>query len=152
MREIPLTHGEVALVDDEDFEWLSKFSWRVVDDPRNNTLYAAASPITMHRIILGSDGAEASLVDHENGNGLDNRRENLRMATASQNQGNRRLNRNSTSGYKGVSRRNGRWTARIKMKGRSTYLGTWDTPEEAAEAYDSKAREYFGEFAHVNFH
>jgi hypothetical protein len=105
----------------------------------------------MHRLITGAPaGVE---VDHRNGNGLDNRRSNLRLATTSQNQGNQRLSRANTSGFKGVhwDKHRAKWKASIAGDNNDKHLGHFTDPSEAAHAYDSAARLRFGRFASVNF-
>lgn len=104
----------------------------------------------MHREILGCAANEK--VDHRNGNGLDNRRENLRRCTQSENLMNKRMGVNNTSGFKGVSATpRGRWRSYINVYGNRMHIGVFDTPEEAATAYDKKAKKYFKEFAVLNF-
>ena len=105
--------------------------------------------VFLHRILLGFPAEES---DHVNGDGLDNRRCNLRAATHSQNNCNKPAQSRNTSGYKGVSQRKdtGRWDARVTMQGRQVCLGSFDTPEKAAEAYDKAALELQGEFARPN--
>lgn len=149
-----LTQGKVALIDNADRDLVLPYRWCF-----DGTGYAirARSPkgsgpvIRMHREILPVPAGTA--VDHVNGNGLDNRRCNLRPATARENQRNRGLQRNSTSGYKGVcfdkSRR--RWLAHIKVNGKFINLGRFDDAIVAAMAYDAAAAEAFGEFARLNF-
>lgn len=101
----------------------------------------------LHNFILNEP-----YVDHANGNPLDNRRENLRIATHQQNTWNRRMSRNNTSGFKGViSVHTGRFTAQIGKDSKVYHLGTYDTAEDAAMAYDDAAVEMFGEFAALNF-
>jgi len=85
-------------------------------------------------------------VDHKNGDPLDNRRQNLRLCTHAQNQHNTGLSCVNTSGFKGVSKRGKRWKAQIRINGKQTYLGTYDTPEEAGAAYDAAALKVQGEF------
>jgi hypothetical protein len=88
------------------------------------------------------------MIDHRDGDPSNNRWDNLRPATVSQNNANRRPNRNNKSGFKGVVRhRIGRWCARIKKNGRRYHLGSFATPEEAHAAYVAAARKLFGEFA-----
>ncbi|MBM0275132.1 AP2 domain-containing protein [Micromonospora tarensis] len=151
--EIPLTQGHVALVDDEDAELVLPFTWRA--ESRGEVLYAvrtvpAGSPVSryMHKLLTGYDRT-----DHANGNGLDNRRANLRRATHAQNASNMVAHRDSASRFKGVTwhAQRRRWTARIASAGRYLYLGLFDDDEAAARAYDERARELFGEFAAVNF-
>jgi len=118
-----------------------------------NTWYAARSEgknqIHMHREIIN---APADLqVDHINGNGLDNRRENLRLCTNAENARNRRLSKNNTTGYKGVDLDANRYRAQIRVGQKFVYLGRFDDPIEAAKAYDAAAREHYGEFARTNF-
>jgi hypothetical protein len=104
----------------------------------------------MHRQILNPK--ESDHVDHINGNGLDNRRDNIRACSCSQNLMNRQNHRPTTSGYKGVSlhKRNKTWRATINLNGKQIYAGCYATPVEAALAYNAKAIELFGEFARPN--
>lgn len=160
-REIPLTKGKVALVDDDDYEALNKFNWcafRV----KTGDYYAVRSSsisggqsrrtILMHREIAN---APAGLeVDHINGVTLDNRRANLRLATKSQNAANRRKKKPSTSSqYLGVTWHTlrGKWAARITVNWEHRHLGLYVDEREAALAYDRAARQYRGEFAVLNF-
>jgi len=145
MREVPLTKGKTALVSDEDYERVMQHSWCMHPQgyakARINKKY-----VLMHRWIMGAkDGEE---LDHINGNKLDNRRENLRFCTHSQNQGNVQLLSSNGSGYKGVD-----WNKyHKKFRARClVFLGYFDTPEDAARAYDEKAKIVFGEFARLNF-
>ena len=154
MKEIPLTQGYVALVDDEDYEELAGFSW--CGFPYRNTAYAfrggrkgESITVRMHRQILNV--ASGVYVDHINGNGLDNRRRNLRIATSSQNMGNMR-SRTGTSCFKGVywDRSAGRWGASIQCNHERCFLGYFNNETEAAATYDKKAKELFKEFARLN--
>lgn len=90
-------------------------------------------------------------VDHIDGNGLNNHISNLRWCSVSQNEQNRAMQCNNTTGFKGVHKNHKRWQARISLNTKTMCLGTFDTPEEAARAYDAKATEIFGEFAKLNF-
>ena len=101
--------------------------------------------------MLGRRLTKEDVVDHINHDPLDNHRHNLRLATRSQNAANVGPYANNTSGYKGVDFNQGKWRARITQHGKRHFLGTFDTAEEAARAYDSKALELFGEFASLNF-
>lgn len=153
MKTIPLTKGYVAQVDDEDFDALVSVRWCAQVLP-GGLVYAArydgAHYVYMHRVILG---VTSGLVDHENGNGLDNQRANLRPATKSTNAVNAKLASNNSSGYRGVYRQRGhcRWHARVTVQGTVILLGTFDTAEEAARARDAAALQHFGPFARLNF-
>lgn len=153
-REIPLTQGFVALVDAADYDAVMASKWCAVRD-RIGAAYAV-------RNVLRLDGARTMqklhtfltgwpYVDHINGNGLDNRRSNLRPATHVENMQNMKIRSGNRSGFKGVSRALGKWRARIRLDGRQRHLGCFTTREAAARAYDTAAREHFGEFACVNF-
>lgn len=151
MKTIQLTRGKVAIVDDEDYSRLSSSTWHAVGPLQNGKWYAAnESREYMHRVVARAGPQER--IDHENNDGLDNRRANLRRCTPSQNQANRHVVR-SASGFKGVSYdgRRGRWVAKITVNYRTLNLGRFATAEDAARAYDAAAREHFGEFAFGNF-
>lgn len=155
---IRLNRGFVSLVDDEDFDEVAAVRWTV--RRRGHTDYAgrcemadgALRWIYLHRQIMNA--APGEKVDHRSGDGLDNRRANLRIATNAQNGWNSRPRRGTRSGFKGVwptTNRKVRWMACISRYGQRQYLGVFGTPEEAARAYDAAARRLFGEFARVNF-
>lgn len=153
-RFIPLTQGQNAIVDVEDFEWLNQWNWFASWNSCVNSFYAATNAkgkTLMHRLILNCKKNEEG--DHENHNTLDNRKENLRKCTRKQNQMNRMPQSNNKSGFKGVSwsRAANRWTARIKINRNYKYLGLFDSAKEAAHIYDEAAKKYHGEFAYLNF-
>lgn len=151
VKEIPLTRNKVAIVDESDFEWLAQYNWQAYD--RGNTWYAKArlpSPARaplyaiMHRMIVGCPiGLE---VDHINGDGLDNRRCNLRIVTHAQNMANMRRK----SGTKGVCRFRDKFRAYIVKDGRQRHLGVFADMASAAKAYDRAALELFGQHAAIN--
>ncbi len=152
MAEIILANGKVCLVDDADFELVSAYSW--YEKQHHNTSYAMYTgwrgkpQFRMHRFILGVE--RGVLIDHKNHNGLDNRRENLRTCTTSQNN----ANRLPTPGrFKGIWRRKDRrcWIAKICCLGKEYVIRGFKTPEDAAKAYDEMAVRLYGEFACLNF-
>ena len=148
-KEIQLTKGCVALVDEVDYEMIVGIGlrWCTSDGYAFNSILGR-----MHRFLLNApDGV---MVDHVNGNKLDNRRENLRLCTNSQNQANRKISRGKSS-FKGVtwqrrSNGSGFWKAQIIVRGEVIYLGAHVTDLEAAKAYNDAAIEHFGEFAALN--
>lgn len=156
-REIPLTRGLVALVDDEDFEWLSQWRWTSISGP--NVSYARRRfrsagrrvIVPMHRAIM--DAPAGTFVDHINGDGLDNRRANLRLSSNSENQRNRGPSKLNRTGFKGVCLDSERGCFRvfIQVENISVSLGRFDCPAEAARAYDAAARRLHGAFARLNF-
>lgn len=157
MKKIPLTKGLVALVDDEDFEFLSSHAWFAALNGHGG-YYAARNAKTdrgwrllrMHRVLLCAQSGEC--VDHINGDGLDNRRHNLRLATKAQNSANMRNTKGGTSRFKGVSANHGgKWRAQIRVPGRKIWLGLHETEMRAAMAYDEAAKRLHGEFACLNF-
>jgi hypothetical protein len=149
--EIPLTQNQTAMIDDEDFELVSQFKWCAWWNKNTKSFYAVnntrKATLYMHRLIMGAQKGEQ--VDHIHHLTLDNRKSELRLCTPSQNQCNRRLNANNTSGYKGVSWSNQRqkWVAEIWVGGKKKNIGRYATPELAHEAYCQAALELHGEFA-----
>jgi hypothetical protein len=150
-REIPLTLGLVALVDEDDFGPLSQWEWIATRSATGAKFYVQRKGCSelMHRVVIGAE--KGQLVDHVNGDTLDNRRSNLRFCSRAQNSYNRGPSSNNSSGYKGVSATPKRWQACIQIDRKKRFLGCFDTPEEAARAYDEAAREFHGEFARLNF-
>lgn len=158
-KTIPLTRGTTAIVDDEDFAWLSRWKWHcnaqgyaVRTVARSERVGGVTKKIRMHRELISVPvGFE---VDHINGDRLDNRKCNLRVCTRLENQRNQRPSKvGKSSRYKGVfwHRQRNKWSAQISMRDKSTHIGVFATEEEAAWAYDDAARYYFGEFACLNF-
>lgn len=143
-RTIPLTRGLVAVIDAADWPLIASRKWSAVKS--KNTFYAQSGLGMMHRVILGLKPSDAD-VDHKDGNGLNNRRDNLRVATNSQNMANRRCF--NSNGFKGIQKINNGYAAYIGAKRK--YLGFFKTPQEAARAYDRAAVELYGEFANLNF-
>lgn len=149
-----LSNGLEALIDDADVELIRTYRpWHA--SPDRQTTYARAFPtpsgIQMHRLILAPLPHET--VDHINGNGLDNRRLNLRIVNLQQNAANRKKYPGKTSRYKGVvwSRHARQWRATIGVNRKSIHIGYFRAESDAAAAYDAAARRYFGEYALVNF-
>lgn len=163
MREIPLNNGYTALVDDEDFAYLSQFKWYAHRHHRTSLIYAVRNApregksvrrtILMHREVLQPRPGHET--DHINNNGLDNRRDNLRYATRSQNTSHPAVTkrRGLTSSYRGVfwHARRQRWHAQISVNNRRRHLGTFRSERVAALVYDNAAIAAFGEFASLNF-
>lgn len=152
---IPLRGGHFAIVSNVDFSELLKFKWLLVVCKHTNYARRFDSEtkkyVSMHRQILGLTDPKI-LTDHKNGNGLDNRRENLRPCNAEENARNQRISKRNTSGFKGVSWKDAdlRWQAKIRFKNKSIHLGHFKSVIEAARAYNEAAKKYHGEFARLN--
>lgn len=151
MKEIPVSRGKFAIVDDDDYERLSKHKWycNVYGYAlRDITVSRKKSHIWMHRAVI--DTPPGMDTDHINGNRLDNRKCNLRACSASENMRNRPKQTNNTSGYKGVfwSKPAQKWRAQIVVNKKAMHLGLFVDPKDAYEAYKAAAEKYFGEFIH----
>lgn len=161
MKIIPLSKGKEAIVDDEDYAWISEKNWHANPVGRNKEYFYAyrnayhRSPMAMHRDIMGDP--KGMIVDHINGNTLDNRRANLRLCTKSENKRNSYKCIRATRGklFKGVyqdKRYPNTYFAAVYVDGKKiTKRGNYRTPEEAARAYDRLATLHYGEFANLNF-
>jgi hypothetical protein len=157
-RRIYLGEGEWTILDPADYYRFGNLKWSI--SGRDGKFYAIRGVktkpdeiklICMHREMMKAPAGV--LVDHRNGDNLDNRRSNLRLATPTENSCNRRKTKGGSSQYKGVCfhRRRGEWVSRIKIHRKSIFLGSFDKEVEAARAYDEAARKYHGEFARLNF-
>lgn len=162
-KTIELTHNLIALVDDDDYAEIVQLKWCATKTRSTGRFYAATRLerseegvpgrlVFMHRMIMNIPHATAEMIDHRNGDTLDNRKINLRFCTMSENGRNRGKQVNNTSGYKGVAvGREGKWQCAIKLHGKRMPLGIFDDPVEAARVYDRAALIYHGEFARLNF-
>jgi len=165
MKTISLTQGQVTLVDDENYEELSQRKWlaHYINRGKNENCYAMRSvylgggrknkkykPVKMQNEIMNPP--EGMVVDHINGNGLDNRKFNLRICTQQQNVQNSRSKGKFKGAYDSKEKnRKKRWISKIGLNGKTIHIGHFKTEKEAARAYDKKAIELFGEFANLNF-
>jgi len=160
-RRIPLTQGKYAIVDPDDYYWLSEYKWSAYGGACNKFYALRKGPrrngkrrklIRMHREVANTpDGLEC---DHINGDGLDNRKANLRSVTHMQNCWNlRKSSRVGYSKYKGITfhKREQKWGAKICVDGQHISLGRFKEEIEAAKAYDKAAKKYFGQYANLNF-
>lgn len=151
MLLIPLTCSKFAKIDDSDYPLVSSYCWQY--SKLKSTEYARATmkSIRMHRLIMGAKPGEE--IDHRNGDGLDNRRCNLRFCMRSQNVCNTSKRKDSPNQYKGVHqvRSSRKWIARIQVNGKRLHSMSCQNELQAAFAYDDLARKYFGQFARLNF-
>lgn len=157
MKEIELTKGKVVLVSDEDYEYLSQFTWYAME--KKGRFYVSRQEfiedengekklkrIYMHREVAERSGIDTSqFIDHKDRNGLNNQRDNLRPATNKQNQENASLNVTNTSGYRGVtwSKQRQRWVAHLKYNGKTISLGRFKNKEDAARAREEGEKKYY---------
>lgn len=152
MKTLPLTKGAVAIVDDSDFEAVSKSKWCLSSHgyavrhlPRSGK---CGKVQYLHRFLL----PDAKEVDHRDGNRLNNRRDNLRGCSHLENtRGAHYGRKNGSSQYRGVNREKDKWAASIRLNGKKKFLGYFGVEEDAARAYDTAAKQHFGEFASPNF-
>jgi len=149
VKYINLTRGKKTTVDDENYDWLNRYSWQA--QKGKTTWYAVhkdwkgQTMFYMHRFILSASNSE--WVDHKNGNGLDNQKKNLRKCTSAQNAWNGRIGGSNRWGIRGVyETKNGRWYSQICINGIRKHLGVFKTKEEAGEAYKKAAKQLHGEF------
>ncbi len=156
-KEIILTQGKVAIVDDEDYDYLNQFKWYANFDGNEfyvirmyPTLTNKKNSISMHRQIMKPP--LGMIVDHINHDTFDNRKINLRICTHAENMRNSKININNKSGYKGVSYQENRnnYRAQIKFNNKTINIGDFIDPIDAARAYNAAALKYHGEFAHLN--
>lgn len=152
--KIYLRNGYYCTIDKEDIDKIKGIHW-LLNIQNGNNVYVqcnVSGKRHMHRVIMELEDPNLQ-IDHINGNGLDNRKSNLRICTKEQNAKNIRFNKRNTSGFKGVHYRKdtNNWQARIKASSKNISLGSYLTSEEAAKAYDRAALQYHGEFANTNF-
>ncbi len=144
---IPLTRGKFSTIDDIDMNIINKYKWYCTHKGYAACRLENHRHVLMHRFILNAP--EGMQVDHFDNDKLNNTRINLRLCTNAQNQGNKGINGNNTSGYKGVSKLNtGNWRAYILINKVQKHLGIYSSVLDAARAYNVAAIQYFGEFAH----
>lgn len=152
MAFIYMSNGEPVEIDDEDFAWLSQYKWRPDKDGYARTTWrqdGTRYDRRMHRMIL--DASRGQIVDHIDGNRLNNRKNNLRFVSSRQNSQNMKRPRTNTTGYKGVvKRRENRYEAKVTHGGDCLYCGTYTNALAAAHAYNYNAKLCFGQFAQLN--
>ena len=154
--KIPLGNRDYCVeIDEQDFQVVGGIRWLALTNPASRTEYAYFPTkdrdgkkciLLMHRILLGLHHGDPRECDHINSNGLDNRRENIRVCEVLENRKNRQKNRNNSSGAKGVYKHRDKWRAEIRSDGRKYYLGVFATLSEAAAAYAEASKKLHGEF------
>lgn len=157
MKQIPVGRGLFTLVDDADYEWLSRWKWRAQFDKHTGTYYVHRNlarldgkrpDVKMARLILELGFGDDRMGEHINQNTLDNQRSNLRIATVAQNNRNRRKPKNNTSGHKGIHKvgKTNRWQVSISRDKVRYFFGSYSTLEEAVAVRDERITELHGEF------
>ena len=143
MKQIILAKGYVALIDDEDYELVSKYKWYF-----HNNGYARTShgKTYMHRLIMNVNDKSIE-IDHINHNKLDNRKENLRKCSHYENMKNKKMHKNNTSGVIGVSKDKNKWRSQIQVSGKTIFLGRFESIDEASIAYKKAEKQYSGDFS-----
>ncbi len=158
MKAIPLTQGEVALVDDEDYESISKHKWCASWNRYSKTFYAVrhtrgqeSKCVIMHRQILRATKGQE--VDHRDHDGLNNQRSNIRLCSRTENMHNLTKHADGSSPFKGVilDKRSGCWESKMMCRKKRIWLGCFGNPLLAAMVYDAGARKFYGDFAKTNF-
>jgi len=152
MRKVSLTNGGVSLVDDQDFSKVSGYKWfRKRNDYNGEVAVTTGRPREyLHRLVM--EAPKGMNIDHINGNGLDNRRKNLRICTPAENSRNSKIYSNNTSGFKGLTWHKGskRWIVRLTKNYKRIHIGYFTDVLEAAKAYNAAAIKHFGGFAKLN--
>jgi hypothetical protein len=150
MRKIYLTKGKFTIVDDEDFEWINQWKWcATLSGYAKRTIWINGKhkDVFMHRLIMSTPkGLE---IDHLNLDKLDNRKENLRNCTHSQNMQNRKVTKNNKLGIKGISLSQHKWRSRINVNNKNILLGSFEKMEDAMEAYRIGVKKYYGEHGRI---
>lgn len=152
MREIKITQGYTAIVDDEDYEKVNSLKWCILKGKQNTYARRTVNGKTllMHHFLYGKN-PKGFEYDHVNGSGLDNRRCNVRLCTQNENHYNERTRKvNKKANYKGVDIFKGKFRARATFNHNTIHLGYYDNEIDAAKAYNKFASEHFGEFARLN--
>lgn len=152
MKKIKLSQNKYATIDNKEFDFLNQFKWHA--HKSRNTFYArtikSGKTIIMHRLIMNANFSE--IIDHINGNGLDNQKKNLRLVSLNQNRQNSIKAKSNKSGYKGVSwyKNKSKWRVSMGHNGKFIHIGYFLNKKDAARAYNNAAIKYFGEFAKLN--